>query len=220
MAQKDVYKVCLIGDGGVGKTTYINRVLDGRFEKNYYATIGAATHKLTFEVGGGRRIQFEVWDTAGQEKRALLADMYYIGADAAIFFFDTTSRVTCSNLSRWIKNFMNIVSQDGKTDVPIVICGNKVDVPTKHRKVTRNTLGETLKMHLNFEYIEISAKTAHNFAAPFLSIARRLLGDPDLIFVSSLNIEPTNINYDLVKEETSGVYEEMMSKAAYMAPEE
>jgi GTP-binding nuclear protein Ran len=218
MVHKDFYKVCLIGDGGVGKTTYINRVLDGKFEKNYHATIGVATHQLTFHTSPTQKIQFRVWDTAGQEKWALLGDMYYIDADAAIFFFDVTSRVTCSNLPRWIKNFNSIVDQDGKGNIPIVVCANKIDVQ-RLRKVTRNTLSETLKMYPNFEYVEISAKTAHNFALPFLCIARKLLGDPNLIFVSDLNLEPTNIDYSIVAEEKNEVYEELMHKAAYMAPE-
>lgn len=204
-------KICLIGDGGVGKTTYINRILDGKFEKNYEATVGAMNHYLEFAVGKNEVIKFSVWDTAGQEKKAVLKDMYYIGANGAIFFFDVTSRITCQNLARWVKDFQAVVGND----VPIVVCANKIDINSR-QKVSKKLVMDVLKGK-NYEYFEISAKSTYNFSLPFLHLARVLTGNPNLIFVHNPSITPANIEYDIYDGDNSEAY---MRRAAEMAPEE
>jgi len=66
------FKLILVGDGGVGKTTFVKRHLTGEFEKKYVATLGVEVHPLLFHTNRGP-IKFNVWDTAGQEVRVLLA---------------------------------------------------------------------------------------------------------------------------------------------------
>jgi GTP-binding nuclear protein Ran len=67
-AQQDApeFKLILVGDGGVGKTTFVKRHLTGEFEKKYVATLGVEVHPLLFHTNRGP-IKFNVWDTAGQE---------------------------------------------------------------------------------------------------------------------------------------------------------
>lgn len=86
-------KLILVGDGGVGKTTFVKRHRTGEFEKKYEATVGVVVHPLPFYTSVGPVI-FNCWDTAGQEKFGGLRDGYYIGGDSAIIMFDVTSRVT------------------------------------------------------------------------------------------------------------------------------
>jgi len=83
----------LVGDGGVGKTTFVKRHLTGEFEKKYVATLGVEVHPLLFHTNRGP-IRFNVWDTAGQEKFGGLRDGYYIQGQCAIIMFDVTSRIT------------------------------------------------------------------------------------------------------------------------------
>jgi len=67
------FKCVIIGDGGVGKTTFINRSNNMKFERDYYATIGCTEHYISFDTSIGK-ILFNVFDTAGQEKLAGLRD--------------------------------------------------------------------------------------------------------------------------------------------------
>ena len=69
------FKLILVGDGGVGKTTFVRRHLTGEFEKRYVATLGVEVHPLLFHTNRGQ-IKFNVWDTAGQEKFGGLRDGY------------------------------------------------------------------------------------------------------------------------------------------------
>merc|ERR1712051_697130 len=94
------FKLVLVGDGGVGKTTFVKRHLTGEFEKKYVATLGVEVHPLVFHTNRGP-LRFNVWDTAGQEKFGGLRDGYYIQGQCAIVMFDVTSRVTYKNVPNW-----------------------------------------------------------------------------------------------------------------------
>lgn len=69
------FKLILVGDGGVGKTTFVKRHLSGEFQKKYVATVGVEVHPLSFHTNFGPII-FQCWDTAGQEKFGGLRDGY------------------------------------------------------------------------------------------------------------------------------------------------
>jgi GTP-binding nuclear protein Ran len=82
------FKLILVGDGGVGKTTFVKRHLTGEFEKKYVATLGVEVHPLLFHTNRGP-IKFNVWDTAGQEVRKcnamhILAGLGVVGESADV----------------------------------------------------------------------------------------------------------------------------------------
>jgi small GTP-binding protein len=132
--QKPTFKLVLVGDGGVGKTTFVKRHLTGEFEKKYVATLGVEVHPLEFHTNRGQLV-FNVWDTAGQEKFGGLRDGYYIQGQCAIIMFDVTSRITYKNVPNWHRDMVRVCE-----NIPIVLVGNKVDVKErKVREVTRAT---------------------------------------------------------------------------------
>ncbi|XP_033748005.1 GTP-binding nuclear protein ran-1-like [Pecten maximus] len=168
------FKLIVVGDGGVGKTTFVKRHLTGEFEKKYIATIGAEVHPMKFYTTRGE-IQFDVWDTAGQEKYGRLRDGYYIQGQCAIIMFDVTSRITYRNVPDWYRDLSRVC-----VNVPMVLCGNKVDV--KDRKVP----AKLIRFHRkhNLQYYDLSAKSNYNYEKPFLWLARQLVGDPQLQFAA------------------------------------
>merc|ERR1712203_465587 len=167
------FKLVLVGDGGTGKTTFVKRHLTGEFEKKYVATLGVEVHPLVFHTNRGP-IRFNVWDTAGQEKFGGLRDGYYIQGQCAIIMFDVTSRVTYKNVPNWHRDLVRVCE-----NVPICLVGNKVDV--KYRKV--------------------KAKTNYNFEKPFLWIARKLVGDPNLQFVEMPALAPKDVEIDEAEQQ-------------------
>ncbi len=114
----------LIGDGGVGKTTFVKRHETGEFEKKYVATRGAEVHSLVFQTSVGP-VRFNVWDTAGQEKFASLRDGYYIEGQCAIIMFDVTSRITHKNVPAWHKELVRVCGHERRdrdaTDLLVII---------------------------------------------------------------------------------------------------
>lgn len=102
--------------------SFHQRHLTGEFEKKYIATLGVEVHPLQFHTNFGA-ICFNVWDTAGQEKFGGLRDGYYIQGQCGIIMFDVTSRITYKNVPNWHRDLVRVCE-----NVPIVLCGNKVDV--------------------------------------------------------------------------------------------
>ncbi|KAF7700639.1 GTP-binding nuclear protein GSP1/Ran [Cucumispora dikerogammari] len=190
--QQVKFKIVLVGDGGVGKTTYIRRIRDGDFEKNYHATLGVNVFNLPFYTNLGEMIIFEVWDTAGQELYSLLSDAYYVGADAAIVMFDVTARSSFKNVGAWLEK-IQLSTSVGNQHIPTIVCGNKIDI--KERKVSADALRSNLTRRIT-RYYDISAKCNYNFDKPFLEIARVLSKNPNLIFKPYFQLKPAEIHLD------------------------
>jgi len=187
--QAPEFKLVLVGDGGVGKTTFVKRHLTGEFEKKYNATVGVEVHPLQFQTNRGL-IVYNVWDTAGQEKFGGLRDGYYIGGQCAIIMFDVTSRITYKNVPNWHKDLIRVCE-----NIPIVLCGNKVDV--KDRKVKAKAI--TFHRKNNMQYYDISARSNYNFEKPFLWLARKLAGDANLEFTAMPALMPAEVQMDSEK---------------------
>ena len=186
MSEPTTYKLLLVGDGGVGKTTWLKRHLTGDFEKKYVATLGVEVHPLTFATNYGD-IRFNVWDTAGQEKFGGLREGYYTNADAAIAFFDVTSRLSYKSVPCWIRDVKNVCKE-----IPMAICGNKIDL--KDAKIKPAEKRALINRH-GSPYYDISAKSNYNFEMPFLVLARHLTGHEDLEFVEHPAVSPPEISF-------------------------
>jgi len=180
------FKLLLVGDGGVAKTTFVKRHKTGEFEKKYVATMGVEVHPIPFHTTLGPVI-FNCWDTAGQEKLGGLRDGYYIGGQAAIIMFDVTARVTYKSVPHWHKDLVRVCE-----NIPIVLTGNKVDC--KDRKVKPKDIFFHRKK--NLQYYDISAKSNYNFEKPFLYIARKLTNDQTVQFVEAPALAPAEIKMD------------------------
>jgi len=181
------FKLILIGDGGVGKTTFVKRHVSGEFEKKYVATMGVEVRPLRFNSNFGE-IQYNVWDTAGQEKLGGLRDGYYIAGECAIIMFDVTARITYKNVPNWHRDLTRVCEH-----IPIVLCGNKIDV--KERKVKAKQI--TFHRKKNLKYYEISAKANHNFEKPFLWISRKLSGEESFVFTQAPALAPVEVDLDM-----------------------
>ena len=114
------------------------------------ATLGVEVHPLGFTTNRGP-ITFNVWDTAGQEKFGGLRDGYYIQGQCAIIMFDVTSRITYKNVPTWHKDLVRVCE-----NIPIVLCGNKVDI--KDRKVKAKAITFHRKKNL-----QVMNKNLFNF---------------------------------------------------------
>lgn len=101
--------------------------------------------------------------------------------------FDVTSRITYKNVPNWHRDLVRVCE-----NIPIVLTGNKVDV--KERKVKAKTI--TFHRKKNLQYYDISAKSNYNFEKPFLWLARKLVGNPQLEFVASPALAPPEVAVD------------------------
>ncbi len=193
----EIYKVILVGGGGVGKTTLTKRHHTGEFITKYEPTLGVEAHPLKFNTNYGL-ITLIIWDCAGQAKRAGLADGYYMEADGAIVMFDLTSSKTFQHVPCLLNTIHRVIS-----DVPIVLCGNKVDLENRQvspKQIYSFTHSPKQEGKIT-SYYDISAKSNYNFEKPFLTLLRHMSGHDDLIFIEMPVIAPPEIG-DFSQEAT------------------
>jgi GTP-binding nuclear protein Ran len=101
--------------------------------------------------------------------------------------FDVTARVTYKSVPNWHRDLVRVCE-----NIPIVLCGNKVDI--KDRKVKAKSI--VFHRKKNLQYYDLSAKSNYNIEKPFLWLARKLIGDPNLEFVAAPAIAPPEIQMD------------------------
>eukprot|EP00834_Sanchytrium_tribonematis_P001095 NODE_23_length_42016_cov_0.755803.p33 type:complete len:129 gc:universal NODE_23_length_42016_cov_0.755803:39923-39537(-) len=101
--------------------------------------------------------------------------------------FDVTSRITYKNVPTWHRDLVRVCE-----NIPIVLCGNKVDL--KDRKVKAKSI--TFHRKKNLQYYDISAKSNYNFEKPFLYLARKLVGNNQLDFVAAPALQPPEVQVD------------------------
>jgi small GTP-binding protein len=118
------FKVPLIGDANVGKTSIVSRYTTDNFVANTRPTVGVSTTNLAITVNK-ETVELSVWDTAGQERFRSLVPLYTRHAAARILVFDMSATNSFSGLDAWLTK----LTEEMGVKCPVVICGNKIDLP-------------------------------------------------------------------------------------------
>ena len=153
------YKISIIGDAGVGKTTFVNRHVTGHFTKKYVATVGFETREYLFKTTRGP-ITLELRDYAGQEKFGL--DNSCAECDGAIVMFSIDSKTSMKNAVHWLSML--------KPETNYVLCCTKCDLPKDSRKI--------LLSEMSIQTILISSKSNYEYERPFLELLRKMKKGP------------------------------------------
>lgn len=170
-----VFKLLLIGDSGVGKSSPLLRFTSDSFD-DLSPTIGV-DFKLKLMTIGGKRLKLTIWDTAGQERFRTLTSSYYRGAQGIIFVYDVTRRETFTNLSEiWAKE-VDLYSTN--QDCIKMLVGNKVD--RENERVVTKQEGIALARQLGCLFLECSAKTHVNVENCFEELVLKILDTPSLL---------------------------------------
>lgn len=127
-----LFKIIMLGDGGVGKSQLIKRYSKDEFDAHSTMTVGVEfiTQTMTIQE---RQVSAQIWDTAGQERFASLNRIYYSGAVGAIIVYDITQQKTFDSLNtRWFKEIKNFSDPNLIT----LLVGNKCDKKTERQVST------------------------------------------------------------------------------------
>ncbi|NVM52967.1 MAG: GTP-binding protein [Candidatus Helarchaeota archaeon] len=165
-----VFKIVIIGDVGVGKTTTTVQFAHSRFESEYKPTIGVGIVKNEYWIGKDL-VNFQIWDIAGQTFWKDMRRIYYGGAQGCLILYDVTRPLSFKNVQTWIEELNSFVT----SKIPSILCANKIDL-VEHRQVTRDE-GKKLAAKLNMPYYEISAKTSENIDEAFHYLGELLIED-------------------------------------------
>jgi len=172
---KTMLKVLVVGDGGIGKTTWLEAFceLKEKIDMNKGMTIASGFFfkeaLLPVEGDGVVEMVFQIWDFAGQEQFRHLLDSFVRGAGGAIVAFDLSRRNALRNLGFWV----DLVRM--QEEIPIILMGTKADL-RRNPKNSDENVAAALERHGCQGYIEISTKEGENIDAPFRLLVHHLSG--------------------------------------------
>ncbi|XP_009406884.2 uncharacterized protein LOC103989683 isoform X3 [Musa acuminata AAA Group] len=167
-ARNLTFKLVLLGDVRVGKTSLVLRYVNNVFSEKQETTVQASylTKRL---VIGGVPITLSIWDTAGQERFHALGPIYYCDADAVLLVYDITDTDTFLRVRKWVKELQQMASND----IVMVIAANKSDLIRSKKYDIQEA--ESYAMTIGAKLFLTSAKFGSGINDVFLDITARLL---------------------------------------------
>ncbi len=161
-----IRKVCLLGDGEVGKTSLVRRFVLDMFSDEYIKTFGTKVSKKVLEIDQ-KELTLMIWDILGQ-KATSLHEAYYKGANGALLVSDLTHDETITSLSIWRDDLFKMGGE-----VPVVLVANKSDLEWE---VDRDILSD-VEESMDGSFVITSAKTGEGVEDAFLMLGKRILED-------------------------------------------
>lgn len=168
------FKILLVGDAGVGKSSLIQSFMS-HFVENHPPTLGS-DFLIKYLTVGDKKLKLTIWDTAGNERFRTITTSYYRGAHGIIMVYDVTKPETFTHLTdTWTKE---VEQHSTNQDCIKILAGNKVDKESE-RKV-RKEEASALANAKGYLFVECSAKTRQNVAKCFQDLAEKILQVPNL----------------------------------------
>ncbi len=171
------FKILLLGDASVGKTSFTKRYCYNIFNPSERLTIGVDFHVKTIDInhrGDKKKIKLQIWDVGGEERFRFLLPTYCLGANAAFLLYDITRPNTLDNIPEWA----SIVRQKGGP-IPIMLVGAKIDLEKAQRKIEREYGIQIAEKNNLASFVEISAKDNLNVDNAFKVLSELTLAKMD-----------------------------------------
>lgn len=161
-----LFKICMLGDDAVGKTSIVLKYTENRFEESYKMTLGAdfATKVVTIDK---YKVCLSVWDLGGQFRFRELRKHYFKNAAGALLLFDVTRPETFLHIDRWLQEFYSYAGGE------LILLGNKVDLT--NMRIVPSEAGKMIQKWKGIPYYETSAKTGQNINEVFVLLTKMIL---------------------------------------------
>ncbi len=172
-AKSFIYKICVVGNGGVGKTSMVLRYCENSFKESYLMTIGSNFSTKTVEMADHPQLQvkLQIWDLAGQKHFSFVRPPFYRGATGIIYVFDLTRRSSFADLLEWREEVEKVIGQK-----PCLVVGNKLDLAKLGQREIAEQDGEAVKFEMHaMKYFETSAKKGDSVGEIFKVLTLEIL---------------------------------------------
>ena len=182
------FKIIVLGDPGVGKSSLLGRATKNIFNAEYQTTVGFEFLTFTEKIGE-KNVKLQIWDTCGQETYKSLISNFYRNASLAMLIYSIDSRESFNNIIKWLKE----IKLQSNPDIKVVLIGNKADLENK-RQVTIEEGNKFKEENDILFFQEASAKSGIN-AKEIFHEAAKILYDEYIIFLKKArNTSLTKLN--------------------------
>ena len=168
-----LFKILLVGNSNVGKSSLFLRFVDEIWKENFVPTIGVDFKIKSIKINN-KIIKLQIWDTAGQERFKSILSSYYKGANGILLLYDITNINSFKSLSNWLID----IEKNSSKNVKKILIGNKCDL-NELRKIPINK-GKEFADTYNMKFIETSAKNNVNINECFNILGKELINNIDL----------------------------------------
>ena len=163
-----MFKILLLGDSGVGKSSLLLRYTKNQFNQDIRSTIGVE-FGVKYITIDNIQLKIQIWDTAGMERYRALTSSYYKGAKGVIIVYDVCRKKSFENVDKWISDFKSKADEDAV----ILLIGNKSDLVNQREVNTEEAIDKSQKIKLAF--METSAKNNENVHKAFLTLIKEII---------------------------------------------
>lgn len=170
--QRISFKVVLLGEGAVGKTSLVLRYVENKFNDKHISTLQASFLEKRLNIAG-RRVNLALWDTAGQERFHALGPIYYRDSHGALLVYDITDEDSFKKVKTWVKELRKMLGEE----ICLRIVGNKIDLD-KERHVSVEE-AERYAESVGARHFHTSAKLNKGIEELFLDLSKAMLERSD-----------------------------------------
>eukprot|EP01135_Chromosphaera_perkinsii_P009913 Nk52_evm6s1967 gene=Nk52_evmTU6s1967 len=176
-----LYKVLVVGEIGVGKTSFIKRYVHNSFTTNYKSTIGVDFALKVINWNPNTVIRLQLWDIAGQERFGNMTRVYYKEALGAIIVFDVSRVSTFEAALKWKQDIEDKVRLPNGDPIPCVIFANKCDLAKEGLVCSAEKMNSFCSEHGFLGWCEISAKENINIDKAPRGLIKRMVEDEEAL---------------------------------------
>ena len=169
------FKVVLVGESGVGKTSIITQFIDQTFQEDQQSTTGGTFSTKSVICDNGKTLKFEIWDTAGQERYRSLTKMFYKDANAAVLVYDITRKDSFEELQNY---WSQQIKESSPSNIILAVAANKSDL-IKEEAVEEET-ARTFANELGAIFVSTTATTVESINELFIEIAKKYTNATDI----------------------------------------
>jgi len=166
------FKICIFGDGGVGKTTLVQRYVSGQFSQSTRMTIGVDIVTKHVQIEDWY-VTLQIWDFGGEERFRFFLPAYARGSFGGVYMYDITRYSSIMDLDEWLSVFKKGCGYDLKP-IPILMVGGKLDL-AENRAITHDQAFAFAQSRHLYKVLECSAKTGQNVESIFTEITHRIM---------------------------------------------
>ena len=182
-----IFKVLLIGNSDVGKSSLILRYVDQIWNDVFIPTIGVDFKVKSLEVDK-KMVKMQIWDTAGQERFRNVISSYFKGAHGILLIYDITSKDSFKELENWLGE----VEKKANSQVLKILIGNKCDLED-NREISKDE-GEAFAMRNGMQFMETSAKDNTNVNEAFEALAKIMVESNNKRNVIKIEKKPIKVD--------------------------